>query len=74
MYARICSLENNQTKFGHQLFKVLLTSQNNKQALKANTMTLNNLAIMVTTIMNKLESKTMVSSPTHSVDNQYHYL
>ena len=25
---------------------------------------------MVTTIMNKLESKTMVSPPTHSIDNQ----
>lgn len=35
---------------------------------KANTLTLNNLATMVTTIMNKLESKTMVSPPAHSGD------
>ena len=32
-------------------------------------MTLDNLATMVTTIMNKLESKTMVSPPTHRGDN-----
>ena len=40
-----------------------MTSHNNEHALKANTVMLNNMATMLTTIMNKLESKTMVSPP-----------
>ena len=70
MSAQISALETNQTDFRHQLSKVLMTSQNNEQALKANTMTLNNLATMVTIIMDKLESKTMVRPLTHTCDNE----
>ena len=63
MFAPIYALETNQTYFKHQLLEVLMTSHNNEHALKANTVMLNNMATMLTTIMNKLESKTMVSPP-----------
>lgn len=69
MSARITALESNQAEFRNQLSEVLMTSQNNEQALKANTLTLDNLATMVTTIMNKLESRSQVSHPIHSGDN-----
>lgn len=70
MSACISTLENNQVDFRHQLSKVLMTNQSNEQALKANSVTLNNLAIMVTTTMNKLESRTVVSPPEHARDNE----
>ena len=47
----------------------MLTSQNNEQILKSCHMQLDNLATMVTSIMNKLESKTMMSPPTVSGAN-----
>ena len=43
----------------------MLTCHNNKQALKSCHMQLDNLATMVTSIMNKLESKSMMSPPNH---------
>ena len=61
--ARIAAMELIQAEFRHQLSKVLLTNQNNEQALKANTLTLNSLATIVTSLMTKLESKTIVSEP-----------
>lgn len=51
MSTRIFALEINQAEFKHQLSEVLMTSQNNEQAFKENTLALNNLAIVVTTIM-----------------------
>jgi hypothetical protein len=63
MSARITALENNQIKFRNQLSEVLMTSLNNEQALEANPMMLDNLASMVTTIMNRLKSKTTVGQP-----------
>jgi len=70
MSTRISVVESNQTEFRHQLFEVLMTSQNNEQGLKANTLTLNSLASMVTTIMNKLESRTIVSEPNETCNNE----
>ena len=63
-------MELNQTQFRHQLFEVLTTSKNNEQALKVNMLTSNSLATMVTTIMNKLESRTIVSEPNPTVKNK----
>ena len=61
--ARLSAVEHNQADFRRQLTEVLLTSQNNEQALKDVNVTLSSLATMVTSIMNKLESKTSVSKP-----------
>lgn len=47
-----------------------MISQINEQALKANTLTYNSLANMVTTIINKLESRTIVSKPKQTVNNE----
>ena len=46
---------------------MLLISQNNEQALKANTLTLNSLATIVTSLMTKLESRTIVSEPNTTI-------
>jgi hypothetical protein len=66
----IVAIELTQAEFRHQLSEVLLISQNNEQALKANTLTLNSLAIMVTSLMTKLESRTIVSEPNTAVNNE----
>ena len=63
MFACNSTVESNQTEFSHQLSQVLMTSLNNEQAQKANMLTLNSLATMVMTKMNKLKSKTIVSEP-----------
>ena len=49
---------------------MLLTSHNNEQALKANTLTLNSLATMVTSLMIKLESRTILNEPNTVVNNE----
>jgi hypothetical protein len=69
----IVAMELTQAEFRHQLSEVLLTSPNNKQALKANTLTLNSLAIMVKSLMTKLESRTIVSEPNMAVNNEGMY-
>ena len=48
---------------------MLLTNQNNEQTLKANTLTLDNLATKLTNIINKLESRTILSEPNPIVNN-----
>lgn len=53
-----------------QISEFMLTNHNNEQALKSCHMQLDNLATMVTSIMNKLESKSMMSPPNHSHANQ----
>ena len=70
MSSRIATVELNQTELRHQLSEVLMTNQSNEQALKANMLTLNNLATMVTNIMNKLESRTIVSEPNPTINNE----
>ena len=65
--ARIAAMELIQAEFRHQLSEVLLTSQNNEQALKTNTLTLNSLATMVTSLMTKLESRSNVSEPNPAI-------
>ena len=69
MSARIAAMELTQAEFRHQLSEVLLTSQINEQTLKANTLTLNSMAIMLTSLMIKLESETIVSEPNPEVNN-----
>ena len=66
MSAHITALETNHAEFRNELSEVLMTSQNNEQALKSCHAQLDNLATMVSTIMNRLESKTMVSQPDDS--------
>ena len=70
MSARIPAMELTQAEFRHQLSKVLLTSQNNEKTLKANTLTLNSLATIVTNLMTKLESRTIVSESNTAVNNE----
>ena len=48
-----------------QMSEFMLTCHNNEQALKSCHMQLDNLATMLTSIMNKLESKSMMSPPNH---------
>ena len=55
----------------HQLSELMMHSQNNEQRLKSQSTTLDNLAIMVSSIMNKLESKSTASPPTHSGGNHH---
>ena len=69
MSARMAAMEQTQAEFRQQLSEMLLTSQNNEQALKANTLTLDNLATKLTNIMNKLESRTILSEPNPTVNN-----
>ena len=69
MSARMAAMEQTQAEFRQQLSDMLLTSQNNEQALKANTLTLDNLADKLTNIMNKLESRTILSEPNPTVNN-----
>lgn len=47
-----------------------MSGQNNEQALKDVNVTLSTLAAMVSSIMNKLESKTSVSEPKTTANNQ----
>jgi hypothetical protein len=47
-----------------------LSSQNHEQALKSNTITLNSLATIVMSIMNKLESRSIVSEPKTTTNNE----
>lgn len=70
MSARLAVVEHNHTDFRRQLNEVLLTSQNNEQALKAVNLALNSLAAMVTSIMNKLESMTSVNEPNPTANNE----
>ena len=66
MSARLTAVETNQEKFTNQLAELTIHSQNSEQSMKSCHMQLDNLATMVTSIMNKLESKTMMSPPTVS--------
>ena len=70
MSACIAAMELTQAEFKHQLSEVLLTNQNNEQAQKANTLTLNSMATMVTSLMTKLESRIIVSEPNTAVNNE----
>ena len=70
MSARIVAMELTQAEFRHQLSEVLLTNQNNDQALKAITLTLDSLATMVTSLMTTLQSRTIVSEPNTAVNNE----
>ena len=69
MSARMAAMEQTQAEFRQQLSDMLLTSQNNEQTLKANTLTLDNLATKLTNIINKLESRTIMSEPNPIVNN-----
>jgi hypothetical protein len=68
--ARLSAVEQNQAEVKRQLASMVMTSQNNEQALKDVNVTLGALAAMVTSIMNKLESKTSVSEPKTTANNQ----
>ena len=61
--ARLSAVENNMAS-------MVMTSQNNEEVLKKVKVTLGTLAAMVTSIMNKLESKTSVSEPKTTANNQ----
>lgn len=57
-------MEQNQSEVRQQLSEVLLNIPKNEQALKDVNLTLSSLASMVTSIMNKLETRTTGSEPT----------
>ena len=61
--ARLSAVEHNQAEFRRQQTESLLASQNHELALKDVNVTLSSLAAMVSSLMNKLESKTSVSEP-----------
>lgn len=63
MSARITALESSHAEFRTQMSEFMIQGQNNEQALKSCTMTLDNLASMVTSIMHRLDSKSMGSPP-----------
>jgi hypothetical protein len=65
----MAAIEQTHAEFRQQLSEMLLTSANNEQALKANMMYLDNLATKLSGIMNKLESRTIVSEPNPTVNN-----
>ena len=69
MSVRLVAVETTQAEFRNQLSELMMTSHNNEQALKSCHKQLDNLATMVTSIMTKLESKTMMSPPTVSRAN-----
>ena len=70
MSARMAAVEQNQAEYRQQLSELVLSSQNYEQALKDNTATLNSLASMVTSIMNKLETRSVVSEPKTTTNNE----
>ena len=70
MSARLAAVEQSQTEFRQQISEVLLSNHNNEEALRANTATMNSLATMVMSIMNKLETKSVVSEPLTTTNNE----
>jgi hypothetical protein len=65
----MAAVEQTQAEYRQQLSELVLSSQNYEQALKDNTATLNSLASMVMSIMNKLESRSVVSEPKTTANN-----
>jgi hypothetical protein len=66
----MAAVEQTQAEYRQQLSELVLSSQNYEQALKDNTATLNSLASMVMSIMNKLESRSVVSEPKTTANNE----
>ena len=70
---RMAAVEQNQAEFRLKLSDMLLSQHNNETALKACESKLeskmDNLATMMMNIMNKLESRTIVSEPNPTVNN-----
>jgi hypothetical protein len=66
----MATVEQNQAEYRQQLSELVLSNQNYEQALKDNTATLNILASMVISIMNKLESRSVVSEPKTTTNNE----
>jgi hypothetical protein len=69
MSARMTVVKQTQAEFRQQLSEILLTSQNNEDALRANTLTLDNLTTKLMNIINKLESRTIGNEPNPTVNN-----
>ena len=69
MSARLTDVESNQTEFNNKLSDLVMTSQNNEQELKSCRLALDSLATMVTSIMHRLDSKSVGSPPNHSGGN-----
>jgi hypothetical protein len=68
--ARLSAVEHSQAELKRQLSSMVMSGQNNEQALKDVNVTLSTLVAMVSSIMNKLESKTSVSEPKTTANNQ----